>query len=128
MRADGYIEVSEGLQAGDEVVVRANFLIDAESNLKAALEAFGGQAKSGQHRGTGTVQAVDPKDGSVEISHEPIPSLNWPAMSMEFKVKDKALLAGLKPGQSVEFDLTQLEPGEYLVERIAPTGAAHKGH
>jgi Cu(I)/Ag(I) efflux system membrane fusion protein len=42
MRADGYIEIAEGLQAGEEVVVRANFLIDAESNLKAALETFGG--------------------------------------------------------------------------------------
>ena len=42
MRAGGYVAVSEGLKAGEEVVVRANFLIDAESNLKAALETFGG--------------------------------------------------------------------------------------
>ncbi len=47
MRADGYIEVRDGLQAGEEVVVRANFLIDAESNLKAALETFGGHAGHG---------------------------------------------------------------------------------
>ena len=38
--ADGYYEVREGLTAGDRVVVSANFLIDAESNLKAALKAF----------------------------------------------------------------------------------------
>lgn len=42
MRADGYSEVLEGLKVGEEVVVSANFLIDAESNLKAALEGFGG--------------------------------------------------------------------------------------
>ena len=47
MRADGYIEVTEGLQTGEEVVVRANFLIDAESNLKAALETFGGHGGHG---------------------------------------------------------------------------------
>jgi Cu(I)/Ag(I) efflux system membrane fusion protein len=41
MRSDGYIEVVEGIKAGDSVVVSANFLIDAESNLKAALAGFG---------------------------------------------------------------------------------------
>ena len=40
-RADGYAEVREGVRVGDNVVVSANFLIDAESNLKAALGSFG---------------------------------------------------------------------------------------
>ena len=47
MRADGYVEILEGLAAGDQAVVSANFLIDAESNLKAALGSFGGDAKKG---------------------------------------------------------------------------------
>lgn len=41
MRSDRYVEVLQGLSAGESVVVRANFLIDAESNLKAALGSFG---------------------------------------------------------------------------------------
>jgi len=39
-RADGFIEIRSGLAAGEKVVVGANFLIDAESNLRAALQAF----------------------------------------------------------------------------------------
>jgi Cu(I)/Ag(I) efflux system membrane fusion protein len=39
-RGDGYVEIIEGLAAGDRVVTSANFLIDAESNLKAALKGF----------------------------------------------------------------------------------------
>jgi len=39
-RGDGYVEVLEGVAAGEEVVTAATFLIDAESNLKAALQAF----------------------------------------------------------------------------------------
>jgi membrane fusion protein, copper/silver efflux system len=39
-RGGGYVEVIEGLAEGDQVVTRANFLIDAESNLKTALEAL----------------------------------------------------------------------------------------
>ena len=37
---DGYVEVLKGLNDGDRVVTRANFLIDAESNLKSALTAL----------------------------------------------------------------------------------------
>ncbi|MEO5362376.1 MAG: efflux RND transporter periplasmic adaptor subunit [Magnetococcus sp. DMHC-8] len=39
-RGGGFVEVPEGLKEGDRVVVRANFLIDAEANLKAALGHF----------------------------------------------------------------------------------------
>jgi Cu(I)/Ag(I) efflux system membrane fusion protein len=36
----GFTEIREGLAEGDQVVVTANFLIDAESNLRAALQAM----------------------------------------------------------------------------------------
>lgn len=39
-RGDGYVEVRDGIAAGDRVVTSANFLIDAESNLKAALQSM----------------------------------------------------------------------------------------
>ena len=38
--ADGFYQVREGVEAGERVVVSANFLIDAESNLRAALKSF----------------------------------------------------------------------------------------
>ncbi|MDR6774776.1 MULTISPECIES: efflux RND transporter periplasmic adaptor subunit [unclassified Azospirillum] len=47
-RADGYVQILAGLEEGERVVVRANFLIDSESNLRAALSAFGGSG--GQHQ------------------------------------------------------------------------------
>jgi Cu(I)/Ag(I) efflux system membrane fusion protein len=40
VRGDDFVEIKEGVQAGDRVVVSANFLIDAESNLKAALQGL----------------------------------------------------------------------------------------
>jgi Cu(I)/Ag(I) efflux system membrane fusion protein len=42
-RGGGYVEIMDGLKPDDEVVTSANFLIDAESNLKAALQTFGQQ-------------------------------------------------------------------------------------
>ena len=50
VRGDGFVEITEGLTAGDKVVTSANFLIDAESNLKAALKGF-------------TANALVPADG-----------------------------------------------------------------
>jgi Cu(I)/Ag(I) efflux system membrane fusion protein len=40
VRGNGFVEIGEGLQAGEQVVTSANFLIDAESNLKAALQSM----------------------------------------------------------------------------------------
>ena len=39
-KAGGFVEIREGVAAGEKVVVGANFLIDAESNLRSALQAF----------------------------------------------------------------------------------------
>lgn len=39
-RGGGYVEIEDGVAEGDAVVTSANFLIDAESNLKAALKGF----------------------------------------------------------------------------------------
>jgi Cu(I)/Ag(I) efflux system membrane fusion protein len=44
-RGDGFFELIAGLAEGDEVVTSANFLVDSESSLKAALQAM---AKDGQ--------------------------------------------------------------------------------
>lgn len=40
VRSDDYVEVLEGIRKGEKVVVSANFLIDAESNLKAVIAGF----------------------------------------------------------------------------------------
>lgn len=57
-RSDEYISVLEGLAEGEAVVTRANFLIDAESNLKAALAGFGHE--HGGNAAQGAVKEVQP--------------------------------------------------------------------
>jgi Cu(I)/Ag(I) efflux system membrane fusion protein len=46
LRSADQVEVLEGLSAGDKIVTRANFLLDAESNLQAALESLTSPAES----------------------------------------------------------------------------------
>ncbi len=45
MSGNGFVEIREGVAPGDQVVVSANFLIDAESNLKAALQSMAAPAE-----------------------------------------------------------------------------------
>jgi len=64
--------------------------------------------KAGQvHKGSGKVTKVDPAKGTVTISHGPVPTINWPSMTMTFGVKDKAMLDKVKPGANVEFGFVQ---------------------
>jgi Cu(I)/Ag(I) efflux system membrane fusion protein len=142
-RGASVVEVLKGVQEGEQVVVAANFLIDAESNLRAAVGGLGspggqgtpaGGAASGaavaaaaiSHKASGVVEDLDPKAPALTLKHEPVASLKWPAMSMEFAAANSALLSGLKPGQRVEFEFVQRQPGEFVVTAIAPAagGAA----
>ncbi|MCK3780193.1 copper-binding protein [Ensifer sesbaniae] len=51
----------------------------------------------------GTVKKIDAKAKKVTLIHEELKSLDMPAMTMVFRVKDDALMEKLKEGASVEF-------------------------
>ena len=77
-------------------------------------------AQAGEvHTAKGVVKAVDSATGKVNIAHEPIDSLGWPAMRMNFKAQDPASLEGIEPGQTVQFELRK-SGNEYLITRISP--------
>ncbi len=150
-RGREFVEVLEGVAPGERVVVSANFLIDSESQLKAALsnlaeaapeEAGGGEkaAKAGAaetYRAEGRFEAHDSEAGSVTLTHGDIPALQWPAMTMDFGLAAPELVAGLAPGTPVRFEFEQRAPGEFVVTRVersgggaapATGGSGHEGH
>src|SRR5215213_2201151 len=55
--------------------------------------------------GTGVIRSMDKAQGTVTLAHDPIKSINWPSMTMAFKVRDKASLDSVKPGARVNFTL-----------------------
>ena len=67
--------------------------------------------------GTGTVRKSNPTAGTVTIAHDPIKSMEWPAMTMSFTAKDKKLLEGIKPGAKVEFEFVQ-QGSKYTITSI----------
>lgn len=72
------------------------------------------------HMTKGTIQSVDREAGTVKIAHEAVPSLNWPAMTMEFKLSNAQDSAGLKEGEQVEFHFTEESGGQYAITQISP--------
>lgn len=68
--------------------------------------------------GKGTINKVNADAGSVNISHEAIPAIKWPAMTMDIKVADKNILTGVKPGQAVTFGLIKDPKIGYVISHI----------
>ena len=56
------------------------------------------------YHGVGVVESINAQRPSIEIDHEDIKDL-MPAMTMEFYVRDKSLLSGIKPDDEIEFTL-----------------------
>lgn len=68
--------------------------------------------------GKGTINKINNDAGSLNISHEAIPALNWPGMTMDIKVADRKILSSVKPGQKVIFGLTKDPKAGYVISRI----------
>jgi Cu(I)/Ag(I) efflux system membrane fusion protein len=181
-RGDDYVEVLNGIAEGEQVVTSANFLIDAESNLRAALSGMGapvrqtdgttshstkpasgqvagyqgghaahGGAPTGEpvtakkeepaaatptrkkpvsvgHLAQGTLEAIN-ADGTVSIAHEPIESLGWPGMTMDFALANSSLVTGIQPGSAISFEIVERKPDEWVITKLqVRVQQQHEGH
>lgn len=67
--------------------------------------------------GKGQVVLISKDKSKVTLNHEPMPAIQWPAMMMEFKVKNSAVLAKTKVGDKVSFTLAP-DGKNYMVTSI----------
>lgn len=127
IEANGRTEIRKGLEAGQKVVVSGQFLIDSEASLKATTTRMGdapemdsGKSAGATHRGEGRVESIG-KD-EITLSHGPIPSLQWGAMTMAFKAPANGLPKNIAAGDSVAFEIRQTKDGVFEITSIAPAG------
>jgi Cu/Ag efflux protein CusF len=96
----------------------------AVSAPRAAREAPARQVRDdGEAHGTGTVNAVDPAQRRINLSHDPIPSIGWPAMTMEFPVAPGVDISRVRPGGRANFDIGKGAGGMYEIRSLQPGGA-----
>ena len=68
----------------------------------------------------GEIRKVDKDAGKVTIKHGPLVSLDMPAMTMVFRVKDPSMLDKVKVGDQIRFKAEQLD-GALTVTEYQPT-------
>lgn len=124
-RAGNRIEVRRGLSEGQRVVASGQFLIDSEASLTGALARLEGSAELGRaaaaasHEASGRITAI--RAESVTIAHGPVASLEWPAMTMQFRLERAELGQGLAAGDEVRFRFQQGASG-YVISEISKSG------
>lgn len=74
-------------------------------------------ATQATHSAVGVVKKIDLKAGTVNLDHEPVPSLKWPAMNMNFKVKNPDLLKDVAVGQKVTVTFVKKSSG-YVITQL----------
>ena len=135
------VEVKTGLAEGQTVVSSGQFMLDSEASLKSGLGRLAGAAPTATatatvtvtataamasstarmvHSGKGKVTAIGKDD--ITISHGPIASLKWGAMTMPFKNPRQGILNDLKVGAQVQFDFVQ-QGDDYVLQRVVPAPA-----
>ena len=69
------------------------------------------------HQADGVVKMVDPVSSKVTLEHGAVKSLGWPAMTMAFAVKDKALFSKLGTGTKVHVEFSK-QGNDYVITSV----------
>ncbi|MDS4027965.1 MAG: efflux RND transporter periplasmic adaptor subunit [Candidatus Contendobacter sp.] len=121
IEAGDRVEIRSGLKEGDRVVISAQFLLDSESNVRASLQRLTAPLKP-EIWVEGLVNAVETGSRALNVTHAPIPELNWPTMTMDFPVADGVKLEQLKPDSKARFRIREGKDGRYEIDAIEPAG------
>lgn len=129
------VEVMQGLSEGDQVVASGQFLIDSEARLRSVTASLATPAPepasaasmpaapaAGIYVGEGKVESVQAE--GITISHKPIPSLQWPSMTMGFGKPNAKAFADVKPGDTVRFEFRKGGPMDYELVSVQRVGDA----
>ena len=130
IESDNQTEIKRGLKLGQRVVVSSQFLIDSEASLKgvearlndaplATQATKATQANTAKrHQGEAKVEAIT--GDAITLSHDPIPSIKWPSMTMDFKAPEKGLPRNVRTGDRVSFEFYEAVEGIPQITLITP--------
>jgi Cu(I)/Ag(I) efflux system membrane fusion protein len=138
LESQGQTQILRGLSAGQQVVVSGQFLVDSEASLKGVTSRMlPAQTDNGMknqsnmtvdenvHHGVGIVESIKPDE--ITLSHQPITSLKWGAMTMGFMPPPSGIPKDIHQGDHVSFAITpskdKAHEGSYVLTSIVHAGA-----
>lgn len=116
------VVIQEGLESGQTVVTSAQFLIDSETNLDAALARLTEQDTGSEPPKVvevmGEVTGVMPEMGMISLKHAPIPAWDWPTMVMDFEIDEGVSIADVTVGDQVRVSIRDAGDWTYVIEAL----------
>ena len=117
---ENFAEILMGLKVGERVVTSAQFLLDSESsktsdfkrmnhtedNAAITLDAVWTEAK---------INSIMLDHRMINVSHQPIPNWDWPAMTMDFIVAAEVDTALLDVNTDIQMQIQKNITGDYSV-------------
>ena len=131
IEADGKVEILSGLNPGETVVVSGQFLIDSESSFTGAALRMQpvrhDHEGEGDPHGVGVINSISDDGRTINLSHDPIAAIDWPAMTMDLPLAEGVASNALESGANIEFTLAlSEEAGGYEITSITVTAPTHE--
>jgi len=126
-----FIEVLSGLEAGDNVVISAQFLIDSESSVDSdflRINPITSEEEESNEQPSSVmvdamVESVMVGHRMVTLTHPAIDAWDWPQMTMDFSVDATVDMALFVVGKSLAVELSEDPQGGYAVIKVMSTQA-----
>ncbi|MES9939406.1 MAG: copper-binding protein [Candidatus Thiodiazotropha sp. 6PLUC2] len=93
-------------------------LIAANHEGHAAHDHSMMSSDASQVMGMGVIHQVNVEKKTVNLTHQPIPSLNWPAMTMDLAVTKRVDLSAFKAGDQVHFTLKKGRDKQFRISTM----------
>lgn len=114
----GTLIVGQASKPGETVAMDHHKMTEKAEGKSSGDDHASAKTSADLAQATGKINNVDAAGHKINVTHDPIKSLGWPKMKMEFLVDSSVDLSGFKAGDSVAFTLKPGTNDDYSVVGI----------
>lgn len=117
------VEILQGINAGEQVVSSAQFLLDSESSKSSDFKRMHYDEEVINETPTSVwvsaqIESLMPNHKMLTLKHDAIPEWDWPEMTMDFIATDSVDFSSLKQGLNLQVEVSKNPNGDYQISHI----------